>query len=257
MDYKSTPSYYNNKEYFDKYLGSSSYYNGLQENFTRVIGMSKAKNILELGSALGTTTMTLARRFPAKTFVGTDIREDIVAQANKDNTLDNVTFKVADMCEIAKRSEVAEYDLIYALYSFHHIPDPLDLKVEFLQNIFKRMKEGAYLLIGETFLPEKATRLKGDNLISERWNERAVEGGASTFWNALENLSPEGIALAKEVSNVSLSEESMAGALVFNRTEEYLVKASWLKEEAEKVGFKVIIAEPMNSIGEHILLFRK
>ena len=41
------------------------------------------------------------------------------------------------------------------------------------------------------------------------------------------------------------------------RKEEYLVKFSWLVETARACGFKVIIAEPVNSIMEKALLLQK
>lgn len=257
-DYTQTPSYYNNVEYFNKYLGETSYYTGLQQNINKLVKLTNAKSILELGSALGTTSTMLAQAFPNAHITGLDVRADIVEKAqryNFNNT--NLEFLQGDMTYYVKHKELLKYDFIFCLYSFHHIVDPLDKKIQFLRNCFTNMNYGAYLCVGETFLPEEAATLSNDKSIMQLWEERSREGRASTFWTALEGVTPEAIQLAKEVARVSYDEEFEAGKLVYKRQDEYLIKASWLAENAKKAGFTEIINMPMNSIGEHILLFRK
>lgn len=259
MDYKDTPSFYNNEEYFKKYLGCTSYYSGIQNVTEKLISLTKPANVLELGAALGATTSKLVAAFPDMSFNGTDIREDIVKQAEEDSDrkgIKNVSFFAEDMCKTAKR-DLSGYDLIYLLYSFHHIPDPLGKKTEFLRDCYQNMKKGAYLLITETFLPEEAENICEDKSIKELFRYRSLEGYASTYWEALNGISKEDIKFARSVAEFSGREESRAGDHVYDRQDEYLVKFSWLKEQAEHAGFHTVIAEPVNCVMEKVLLLKK
>lgn len=256
MDYQNTPSFYNNEDFFKQYLGCTSYYTGLQNVVKKIIKITKAKKVLELGSALGTTTLAMAKEYPNVVFYGSDIRGDVVTQANEEaKKYNNVAFMQADMCEHVTLPTLSEFDLVFLLYSFHHILDPLDNKTEFMKNCYANMKPGSYLLITETFLPEDAENIKESDRIKQLFQQRAVEGYASTFWTALNSI--DEFEIAKRVANVSYNEELEAGHLVNERNEEYLVKFSWLVKVAKSCGFKVVIAEPVNSIMEKALLLQK
>lgn len=257
-NYKKTPSFYNNEAYFNKYLGCTSYYLSLQNVVAKMVDLIQPNRVLELGSALGTTSLMLAKKFEQVHFIGADIRGDIVEKANDSAAgFDNLEFITCDMCSYVSTESIADYDLIFLLYSFHHITDPLDNKILFLKDCFKNMKKGSYLLITETFIPEECVNLEEDDKIVDLFKLRSEEGYASTFWAALESLSEEGLGLAKSIAMVSRSEETKAGELVYERKDEYLVKLSWLIEKAEETGFKVIISEPVNSIMEKVVLLRK
>lgn len=256
VDYQNTPSFYNNEDFFNQYLGCTSYYTGLQNVVKKIIKITNSKKVLELGSALGTTTLAMAKEYSNISFTGSDIRKDVVAKANEDaKKYDNVSFIQVDMCEYVTASTLSEYDLVFLLYSFHHILDPLDNKVEFLKNCYSNMKLGSYLLITETFLPEDIETIKESVGIEQLFEQRAIEGYASTFWATLNSM--DEFEIAKKVANVSFNEELEAGRLVNKRNEEYLVKFSWLVETAKACGFNVVIAEPVNSIMEKALLLQK
>ena len=51
MDYDNTPSFYNNSEYFERYLGRTSYYLGLQKAVDKIIAAVGPEKVLELGTA--------------------------------------------------------------------------------------------------------------------------------------------------------------------------------------------------------------
>lgn len=256
-NYENTPSFYNNEEYFNKYLGQTSYYTKLQDVVDKIITLTRPDRVLELGSALGTTSIKLAEKYPDISFVGTDIRLDIVDLALKSTSNQtNISFFAEDMCDTVK-SRLDEYDLIFLLYSFHHILDPLDKKVEFLLNCFNNMKSGSYLLILETFLLEDIGNLEREQSILDLWRLRSEEGYASTYWNALQELTEEGLEFAGRVAKTSRDEEYEAGKLVHERKDEYLVKFSWLKSIAKEMGFEIVIAEPVNALYEKAILLRK
>lgn len=251
MNYIKTPSFYTNEDYFSKYLGGTSYYKELQKATRKLIELTKPKCVMELGSALGTTTNKLAKRFPAINFVGFDVRGDIINSANeKAKDLQNVTYAKGDM-ERVVMEDLSGFDFIFMLYSFHHIPDPNFNKVEFLRNCYENMSKGSYLMIGETFLPEDGMEVR------ELFKFRGREGYASTFWSCLDSLDKVHINMASVVGQVSKKEELKAGELVDKRDNEYLVEATWVVDTAVQIGFEFILNEPLNAIGERVILLRR
>ncbi len=256
-NYTLTPSFFTNEEYFNKYLGCTSYYKGLQQIASKLIEYTKSENILEMGCALCNTLYFLADRYPNKYFTGIDIRDVILEEASKSMDFRrHITLEQAEMCSYAKK-DLSSFDMIYMLYSFHHIPDPLKNKQQFIEDCYKNMKKDAYLLIMETFLPEEAETMSFDPTIVELFHYRSEEGYASTFWEALESLEEDKIVKAREVAKVSMNEESKAGENVYDRQDEFLVKFSWLEDLALKTGFKVVLAEPVNAIQEKAILLQK
>lgn len=255
--FAGTPSFFKDVEAF-AYLGLSSYYLALQQNIEKIIGFLQPKQVLELGSALGNTSIRYARKFPEIQFEGFDMRTDVVEYANEYRTkagLNNLLFQVKDMQEIAHYPLYT--DFIFMLYSFHHIPDPEQNKVLFLRNMHEHMREGSYLCIAETFLPNEAVKLHETDAIRNLWEERSREGYASTFWNVLDGISEQSIQKAHKAGIFSKEQESLAGKLVSERNEEYLVTNHWLIEKVQENGFQVILNEPVNALSEYIIILRK
>ena len=254
MDFEKTPSFYNNPDYFQKYLGSTSYYIALQNALISCIDKTSPKQVLELGCALGTTTFFAADIFEDVNFCGIDIRNNMINEANKKQEArdfmghDNATFIQADMTEFVRADKIKDYSFFFMLYSFHHIPDPEDNKIEFIKNIYSNMSPGTYLWIGETFLPEDEQK------IEDLWALRALEGQASTFWEFWADMSTE---KAKTIAELSYNEERKAGECVAKRNNEYLVTRSWLARQLQETEFKIQISEPVNAIGDGVILAKK
>lgn len=256
--YDKTPSFFNNEETFSKYLGQTSYYTGLQDAVFKLIKLIRPKNVVELGSALGTTLVECAKLNLDVVFTGLDIRPDVVDKANesvKKQGLANVSFMAQDMGVYAKNPLPS--DLTFLLYAFHHILDPLTLKEQFLRDMFDNMSEGSYLCIAESFIPEESSSLEDKERILNLWRIRSLEGQASTFWKSLDGLDSESIRVSKAISEYCRDQEYLAGTLVANRDNEYLVKASWVVEVARSIGFDVVIDQPINCIGDGLILLRK
>jgi hypothetical protein len=83
------------------------------------------------------------------------------------------------------------------------------------------------------------------------------EGYASTFWASLSDLSDEAIEQSRSIGKFSLEYEKKAGDLVATRDNEYLVNMSWLVDTAKSIGFHVRIAEPVNAMGDGLVLLKK
>lgn len=251
MNYDYTPSFYNDEEFFNEYLGRTSYYLKLQDITKKIISICQPYEVLELGSALGTTIAMLAQSFSAVRFTGVDIREEVVRTAeSKYLSINNLRFECADMCQYIDK-QAAKYDFIFLLYSFHHIMDPMSNKERFLKKCYDSMKPGSYLFITETFLPSRDDEWSD---ILTLFKARALEGYASTFWESLRSLDGNDIKLANKIALTSLEEETTAGQFVANRDSEYLVEFNWLIEQCEKIGFRIVISEPVNCINEKAIL---
>ena len=251
-DFKETPSFYNNEEVFKKYLGNTSYYIGLQQTVLKLISLAVPDSVLELGAATGSTSIMIANEFPEVQVTGVDMRHEVVDIANAAAAeIPNVSFTTADMMDISRQPIAA--DFVVLLYSFHHILDPLDRKVEFLQNMYMSMKSKTFICIAETFLPKVSDVAS----ISALWAERKDEGYYSTFWSALSGLDTESLEQAKAVGTYCRRNETLAGKLVAARDNEYLVTRQWLGDTAQQVGFEVLINEGINTIGDGVVLLYK
>ena len=256
-DYNKTPSFYNTQEVFEKYLGQSSYYNALQRNVVKLCMLSKCKRILELGCATGATSITLAKAIPSANIIGLDMRDNVIKVAEQQARIHNVKnldFVVSNFCNYPKYSA---YDFIVMLYSFHHIEDPETNKIKFLSKIYNQVKKNTYLCIAETFLNCELNKSGFTAKTRALWNLRVHEGKSSTFWSAIEGLRECDIKFAKEVGTFCGKYEEIAGNEVLERKTEFLLTKERLCEIARQIGWKVIICEDCNTIGEAIILLQK
>lgn len=88
-----------------------------------------------MGSETGATALRLADEFPATEVLGIDNRETVIELSrakNEELGLSNVSFETADMIEFVTTSGSLP-KMVVLLYSFHHIPDPLQQKIDFLR----------------------------------------------------------------------------------------------------------------------------
>ena len=254
-NYENTPSFYNSQEVFEHYLGQTSYYKTLQQCVLKLCRLTNLKRILELGSATGSTSFVLAKANSDVNIVGIDMRPDIVNIAKelaKKSDIKNVEFIAEDFCSF---DNFEAFDFIVMLYSFHHIVDPEKNKFNFLKKVYTQAKEGTYLCIAETFLPdEKNYKSKR---IRQLWDVRAKEGEYSTFWESLDGVDENSIKRSLEIGRFCGKYESIAGDEVIKRETEFLLTTGKLCDMAKKCGWKLIINKACNTIGENIVLLKK
>ena len=179
-----TPSFYSTEEEFMKYLGQTSYYITLQNCVRKIVSMFNPKEILELGFGVGTTSIILAKDNPNCKITSIDIRKDmrIIAEnkANEEN-VNNIKFITADFTEHIKNTDKLPA-LVVLLYSFHHIHDPLEKKINFLNDCYQKLPKGGILCIAETFIPNLSLDPLNSAEIVKLWADRSITGYYSTFW---------------------------------------------------------------------------
>jgi ubiquinone/menaquinone biosynthesis C-methylase UbiE len=258
MAFDRTPSFYSNREVFEKYLGHTSYYVALQQAMVRVARLSQPRRILDLASGTGDTTVALAAH--AESVTALDMREsmrDAGQELARCSGVTNAEFAVGDMTEYVREHPIADVDLVSMMYAFHHILDPLDRKRTFLRDVHGALRPGALLCIGETFLPWAAEEVEVARRTRELWQRRPGEGYASTFWWTLESLDASGIEHAHVAGEFSRENEALAGDNVLDRNEEYLVTREWLEAEGRSAGFQLVLSEPVNEMGDGVVLLRR
>lgn len=258
-EFDGTPSFYTTDDTFEKYLGQTSYYVALQDAVVNVISYIAPDQLTELGSGTGQTALRLADEFPSTEVLGIDNRETVIeVSRNKVEQFDipNVTFETADMIDYVKTARSLS-EMVVLLYSFHHIPDPPQQKIDFLENCYATLPDGGHICLAETFLTTDARSAVADHEIRSTWADRGREAYASTFWSALDGLEPADIEHAQAAGDFSRDHETEAGENVLARDEEYLVSMEWVVEHAQKIGFEVVLAEPINSLGDGLVLLRK
>lgn len=258
-EYDGTPSFYSSDDTFEKYLGQTSHYLALQDNLIEIISYVEPDRITEMGSGLGQSAMRMAEEYPSVGVLGIDNREKVIEHSQnriEERDLSNIVFETADMVEYVKTVDSLPGMVVF-LHSFHHISDPLGRKIEFLENCHTALADGSHICIAETFLKNDARDESAHREIRIRWANRGLESYASTFWSALDGLAPADIETAQEAGEFSREHELEAGKNVLDRDEEQLISMKWLIESARNVGFDVLLAEPVNALGDGIVLLRK
>lgn len=259
FDYQGTPSYYNSRQVFERFLAKTAYYKALQDAVSRIAGVLQPQEMLELGSGTGATACRLAAEHPGSRIHGIDARENMVEAGRglaKDRKLNNLTFSCADLLEyVTEHQNLPEW--VYMLYVFHHIPDPVQKKINFLKTCHDAMLPGSYLCIADVFIPELPNAVQQRSELSRIWSARSMEAYTGVFWHALQGLTPEAVAKASEAGRYSMQKEQEAGELVMARDQEYMISTSWLVRQAARNGFEVIINEPVNTVADSVVLLRK
>lgn len=258
-DFDYTPSFFNSQAAFQKFLANTSFYIALQNAVSKLISLCNPKSVLELGSGTGATSCRYAKENPNLIFTAVDLRDKMTMEGiNLANSYDliNISFLTCEMVDYIRTIDHLP-DFTFLLYSFHHVSDPSENKVEFLKLCKQKMKKGSMLCIAEAFLPESYNLIELNSLLNRVWSYRCIEAYSSVFWNALDSLSSESIQNARNIADYSSEQESRAGQLVVNRDNEYLVSAKWLDETAQSLGFIKIIGETINSVNDYVFLFEK
>ena len=231
----------------------------------RLVNLIKPKIILQLGFGGSQTAEKVAEHYPniKITIVNSDngmksLANTLIAEKN----IINITIsEYSDVTKFLKKG-LSEYDFIYLLYNFHHIPDTTTRKkekVDFLTDCYDNMKVGSYLCIADDFLPEMCneSELEIDTSLENLYKRRAEETETLTFWSYLKGVAPREVREADEEATNSKTRENESFVNVKTKDGEYLIKKSWLVAKAKEVGFSTIIDKDVNSIGDAILLLKK
>ena len=268
---KSTTSFYSTEQEFKKYLGHTSYYTELQKNLLALLS-PKAKIVIDLGCGIGSTAIQIAKKCNQGIVHATDIRQEILELGKKiakREHISNIEFDKADMNNLGNylADNNLRPDIITALYAFHHIADPLENKQRVVNEIYENMKKGGWIIIGDVYLELDCSNAGYASRVKKQYDMRCEEAYNSVFWAVVRERSNAGkdvkkvIDYAHEVAEYSRASELNAMKGVLNRSKavvpEYLITMPQLRQIFEKAGFRIIVFQPINSIGDAIMIGKK
>ena len=108
-------------------------------NFRKLIPNVKEKKILDLGCGYGENDK-YCRDLGAKEILGIDISEHMIKIAEKNNTDENIKYKVMAMEDISKIKE--KFDIVISSLAFHYVKDYEKL----IKDIYKVLKDNGILI---------------------------------------------------------------------------------------------------------------
>jgi ubiquinone/menaquinone biosynthesis C-methylase UbiE len=271
MTIKGSTSFYKTEDEFKKYLAMTSYYSGLQRNLIALVP-SETRTVVDLATGTGSTAIQIARKCSRGVIHGIDKRNEILKIAEeiaKREHVSNIIFERADMNNLDDylSKNNMQPDVITALYAFHHINDPLENKQRVVNEMYEKMKSGGKVIIADLYLdvdynhPDYAERTK------LQYKSRGEEAYNSVFWAVVREMTNKGkdveetLRYARDIAEYSRTSElnAMNGALGRSKAKvpEYIITKQQLKQIFKDTGFGIKVFQPINSIGEAIMMAEK
>lgn len=242
-------------EEFKFFMGNTLAYNNMQNTVSKLVSFIKPQYMVEFGSGSGATSIRLAKENPQTSIVAVDLREKMVgigADKSSKNKIKNVTFVNGDLTKL-DNFNLKNCDLVLMMYSFRYIADPIEKKYEFLDDLYKHMRKGSYVIIGETFIDENASK----QTIRKQLEDRYYNNSKDIYWANLNGLSKEDVmnALTIQTKHRETTKEQIE--LGVNRDGIYYISREWMFENAPKIGFEIVLGERLNSLSDTIFVLKK
>ncbi len=138
---------YDNAEFFNSYFDlrqKGDNFNVLLEQpaMMELLPDVKGKRILDLGCGFGDNCIDFINR-GAKSVVGIDISEKMLAVASKENANSKIEYLNMSMDEIGTLDD--DFDLVYSSLAFHYIEN-FD---ELMSNVYDRLNSGGVILFSQ------------------------------------------------------------------------------------------------------------
>ena len=246
---------FENDEEFKQYMGDTIAYNNMQNTISKLVKFVRPQYMIDFGSGSGATSIRLARENSNASIVAVDLREKMVGLAKdkvSKGSVRNVTFVNGDLTNL-KNYNLSNANLILMMYSFKYIADPLENKINFLTDLYNRMQPGAYLIIGETFIEEGATKKQ----IEEQFEDTFYNNSKDIFWNSLQGLTDDDVKKCFDIQALNREHTRQQVKAAVERDGVYYVSREWLTDVAKQIGFKIILGERLNSLSDAIFVMTK
>ena len=156
---------YDDVKFFDEYKKvrfSKNSFNELLEQpaINSLLPDLNGKTVSDLGCGFGFNCKEFAKA-GAKSVVGIDLSEKMIAQANENNKLDNITYINMSMTDIGQLTE--QFDLIYSSLAFHYIEDFESL----IAKIYNKLNTNGVLLFSQEHPIVTAVKNNGNNYVKK------------------------------------------------------------------------------------------
>ena len=246
---------FDSDEEFKLFMGETLAYNNMQNIISKLVSFIKPQYLIEFGSGSGATSIRLAKENPSTSIVAVDLREKMVGIGSDHsikNKIRNVTFVNGDLTKLDNYN-LKNANLILLMYSFKYIADPVEVKYQFLKDIYDKMQSGAYLIIGETFVDDGMTKAQ----IRKQLEDTYYNNSKDVFWNSLKGLSEEDIKYAFDMQTINREHTKDQVDIGVDRDGIYYVSREWLLNTAKQIGYNVVIGERLNSLSDAIFIMKK
>ena len=242
-------------EEFKFFMGNTLAYNNMQNMVSKLVSFIKPQYMVEFGSGSGATSIRLAKENPQTSIVAVDLREKMVgigADKSSKNKIKNVTFVNGDLTKLGNFN-LKNASLILMMYSFRYIADPVQNKYDFLKDLYDHMSKGSYVIIGETFIDENASK----QTIRKQLEDRYYNNSKDIYWANLKGLSKEDVMNALTIQSKHRETTKEQIELGVNRDGIYYISREWMFENAPKIGFEIVLGERLNSLSDTIFVLKK
>ena len=181
-------------------------------NFRKLIPNVKEKKILDLGCGYGENDK-YCRDLGAKEILGIDISEHMIKIAEKNNTDENIKYKVMAMEDISKIKE--KFDIVISSLAFHYVKDYEKL----IKDIYNLLNDNGILIFSidhplriaskfETWMKKNYTKINGkwfllvsdynrEGIREKEWNGVMVKRYHRNFSSLINGLVNSGFKIDK------------------------------------------------------------
>lgn len=192
-------------------------------NFRKLIPNVKEKKILDLGCGYGENDK-YCRDLGAKEILGIDISEHMIKIAEKNNTDENIKYKVMAMEDISKIKE--KFDIVISSLAFHYVKDYEKL----IKDIYNLLNDNGILIFSidhplriaskfEPWMKKNYTEINGkwfllvsdynrEGIREKEWNGVMVKKYHRNFSSLINGLVNSGFKIDKILEPIS-DEESI------------------------------------------------
>ncbi len=261
-------SFYLDAQAFTDFHAYTSYYRAGQQALVELIQAKPGDLIIELGCAIGDTTRAIARRYPGAQVLGVDFREEMIQEAQRlsqDLGVTNTRFLSANMTDLAAYLPwQGNYpQVLCSLYSFHHIPDPIANKYAFAQEVAALNTDSLRVVIMDEVVPVPSDDPGYAEATLQQWNAIAQEAYRSVFLNRYLELLNQGLSSeqAQEQADIAASYtadiERTLGQTTAQRLDEYPITTGQMMDLWIDAGFAVEFQTKLNTLGDHLFVFRR
>jgi SAM-dependent methyltransferase len=259
-------SFYHDAQSFEAFHKYTSYYNHLQKALVTLTQAKPGSHIVDLGCAVGDTTRALAAHYPDCKVIGIDFRPEIIAVAENESPKSlypNLSFKAADMgnpdAYLPKVNEGEDW-IFTTLYSFHHIPDPIQNKERFLETLMALPCRSVKIVVGDETTPVPFGEETYQEATLKQWQSVAQEGYRSVFLNRYMELVSQGLPTDEAREAAILAGEYVKeveleiGRWTADRKDEYPLSPTEMSNLFLEAGFHLDLFTHANPLGDVILV---
>jgi ubiquinone/menaquinone biosynthesis C-methylase UbiE len=122
---------------------------------TKHLKDKKHISLIDFCSGTGADTKLLAENISISQATLIDINKEFLEIAKNSNIKTNIKTIVSDILVAGIRPEA---DVVISMFAYHHISD--DKKAGFIKKMKEALKPGGIVLLGEIYMPDKATTIE-------------------------------------------------------------------------------------------------